>query len=263
MLYYSWVSHDGQARLPRAGFTLICSTLGAFLTFQGEAERFLSFFFLFLFFLSLPAAAVFTEPPRHSPDSQRWESTLFTSEIKRAAELWGEAPSENSWREKSCWKNKTKHKSRRRRHRESVPTLCAIKKERKKSFLQACGSFNEEVIQGAFSGGGNGGGDAVQIDVSNLGWGQTERRKWWRLRRELRSTARTALRRISLSGVAIQKRRRRRRREEEMRGRTGDSSVARLLGERMEINGLLRWPADSKEKPCFSIFHLGATSISV
>lgn len=43
------------------------------------------------------------------------------------------------------------------------------KGKKKKSFLQACGSFNEEVIQGAFSGGGDGGGDAVQIDVSNLG----------------------------------------------------------------------------------------------
>lgn len=59
MLYYSWVSHDGQARLLRAGFTLIRSTLGTFLTFQGEAERFLSFsssFFFFSHSLRLPSS---------------------------------------------------------------------------------------------------------------------------------------------------------------------------------------------------------------
>lgn len=63
---------------------------------------------------------------------------------------------------------KNKNTSRRRRPRESVPTLCAIKKE-KKCFLRARHSFNEEVIQGAFSGGGDGGGYVVEIDVSNLG----------------------------------------------------------------------------------------------
>lgn len=43
-----------------------------------------------------------------------------------------------------------------------MPTLCAIKKGKKKdekSFLRACGSFNEDVIQGAFSGGGGGGSE--------------------------------------------------------------------------------------------------------
>lgn len=46
------MGHDGQARLLRAGFTLIRSTLGTFLTFQGEAERFLLPFLLSFFPLS-------------------------------------------------------------------------------------------------------------------------------------------------------------------------------------------------------------------
>lgn len=139
MLYYSWVSYDGQARLLRAGFTLIRSTLGTFLTFQGEAERFLLLCLLSFFSslsLRLPSSqsrpvTLPTPKDKNQLCLQAKLNGLPSCEVRRRRKIHG--------REKSCWK-KTKHKSRRRRQREKCAhAVCNQKGKKKKCFLQACG----------------------------------------------------------------------------------------------------------------------------